>query len=231
MRPTELRATGAFVVAAGILGAMCLARGTAGLEASKPAAYLDAGSSAIGAIPYRSAGWIGADVEAQAPAVQLLRPNKLLQRRYIEDSGGEGFSLLVVHCSDARDMQGHYPPICYPAHGWILTSTEIADFAMGAISTPCRVYHLSRVKDGVPQEMTILNFFVVPSQTEALAADMKALDRASASLSRSGMGAAQLQLIVAGSVPSAEMVELMERIVPSLEPAVWTIVNGSAGND
>lgn len=214
-----------FVVAAGLLVAMIVAGGVTGKAKGSSAEYLAAVSEGIGAIPYRIGGWIGADVEAQAPAVRLLKPNKLLQRRYLSDTGADGFSLLVVHCSDVRDMQGHYPPMCYPASGWTLDAVTPADFAMGAISTPCRIYSLLRLRDGVAQYMTILNFFVVPSQTESLAPDMGALNRAASSLTRSGLGAAQVQLIMAGDVAPDRILKLMEEIAPSLEPAIWKVVN------
>ncbi len=225
MAQGTFKSVSTFVIAAGLLVAMIVSGGLGVKAAGSSEAYLAAVADGIGAIPYRIGRWIGADVEAQAPAVRLLKPNKLLQRRFMSDSGEEGFSLLVVHCSDVRDMQGHYPPMCYPASGWTLDATTPADFAMGAISTPCRIYSLSRLRDGAEQQMTILNFFVVPSQTESLAPDMGALNRAAASLTRSGLGAAQVQLIMAGDVAPDRILKLMEEIAPSLEPAIWKVVN------
>ena len=28
-------------------------------------------------------------------------------------------SFLLVQCRDARDLQGHWPPVCYRGQGWV----------------------------------------------------------------------------------------------------------------
>ena len=193
-------------------------------------AYFDGVSDAIAAIPYRIGSWIGADVEAQEPAVRLLRPNKLMQRRFLKTDGSSAFSLLFVHCSDARDMQGHYPPVCYPAHGWVINRAERAEFALGTDRVPSTVYHLSALRQGDERTMTILNFFAVPSEQDSLAADMAAVNRASATSARSGLGAAQIQLIVTGHVSVEEMTELAEEVGAAIEPPIRKVIHG-VGND
>lgn len=189
-------------------------------------AYFDGVAAAIAGIPYRIGPWIGADVEAQAPAIKLLRPNKLLQRRYLTSDGSSSFSLLLVHCSDARDMQGHYPPVCYPAHGWVIDESERTEFVLGPSRIPSMVYRLSSIRQGEERTMTILNFFAVPSGGESLAADMAAVNRASATTARSGLGAAQFQLIVPGRVPSDEMTRLMQEVGPAIEPPIRKVIHG-----
>lgn len=189
-------------------------------------AYLSAVYRSLTDVPYRIGDWIGVDVEVQAPAIQLLRPNKLLQRRYTTGDGGSAFSLLIVHCSDARDMQGHYPPVCYPAHGWSSLGTAHTSFALGQTAVPCTVYRFFTDRGGSEYRMTILNFFAVPSLEQSLAADMSAVNRAAASSRRSGLGAAQFQLILAGDATPEDMTHLMQEIGPAIEPAVWRIVHG-----
>ncbi|MFW6061969.1 MAG: exosortase-associated EpsI family protein, partial [Planctomycetota bacterium] len=72
----------------------------------------------IANIPYTIGDWKGEDVSVPRSAVELLQPNALCSRQYRNQKTGQVLSLLVVHCRDARDMTGHYPPVCYPAHGW-----------------------------------------------------------------------------------------------------------------
>jgi hypothetical protein len=57
--------------------------------------------------------WVGEDLLALlAPEAQeLLRPNAIFNRRY-EQGRQRWVHVLIVHCSDARDMIGHYPPVC-----------------------------------------------------------------------------------------------------------------------
>jgi hypothetical protein len=214
-----------------LLGAMVVRgveRSSTGVPDQK---YFDEVASAVARIPYRIGEWIGADVEAQAPAIALLRPNKLVQRRYTTTDGKPVFSLLFVHCLDARDMQGHYPPICYPAHGWIVRTSEPAQFVLMGASVPARVYGMTQVREGERENMTILNFFVVPSDEQQLAPDMEAVNRASAASARSWLGAAQVQVIVAGEASVEEMSRIASEISPAIEPAIHSLMQGTETDD
>ena len=77
--------------------------------------------------------------------------------------------LLVVHCSDARDMHGHYPPICYPAHGW--SSADRGEpsectVRVGHRDLRMRIYNFRRSSEvGSTQRLRILNVFQLPDGT------------------------------------------------------------------
>jgi hypothetical protein len=71
-------------------------------------------------IPKAIGDWSGVDVGVPAAAGRMLHPNAMCSRRYRYGQNGPSVDLLVIHCSDARDMGCHYPPVCYPAHGWKL---------------------------------------------------------------------------------------------------------------
>ncbi|MDY7108295.1 MAG: exosortase-associated EpsI family protein, partial [Planctomycetota bacterium] len=75
-------------------------------------------AAAMEGVPFFVGDWVGEDEAVPREAQKLLRPNAILSRRY-RRPGGTWLHLLVVHCSDARDMLGHYPPICYPSAGWV----------------------------------------------------------------------------------------------------------------
>lgn len=194
-------------------------------DAGRDQAYLTAVSDAIASIPYRIGPWIGKDMEPQAPAIELLKPNHLLQRRYVRSDGSTMFSLLFVHCSDARDMQGHYPPICYPAQGWVISSSEQRSFRLGSTTVPAVVYQLTGIRSHQERRMTILNFFVVPSDSEPFTPDMSGVNRASAASARSFLGAAQVQLILHEQVPAERITTLMEELAPAIEPAVRKVID------
>ncbi len=231
MPQPDLRTARAVIPAVIVLVAMLALGIERPRSARDDSAYLAAVYQAITDIPYRIGAWIGVDVEAQAPAIQLLRPNKLLQRSYMTADGASAFSLLFIHCSDARDMQGHYPPVCYPAHGWTIVDSTRTVCALGQSAVPCVVYRCSAVHNGEELRMTILNFFAVPSHAQALAADMSAVNSAAASTSRSGLGAAQIQLILPRDAQPDELVRLMQEIGPAIEPAVWRVIHGVAVRD
>ncbi len=76
--------------------------------------------------------WVGHDSEISPAAYKLLRPNVHVQRAFRfepdgePDSGyagparGEQVSFLLVQSKDTRDINGHYPPICYPGQGYVI---------------------------------------------------------------------------------------------------------------
>ncbi|MDX2116375.1 MAG: exosortase-associated EpsI family protein [Planctomycetota bacterium] len=227
MRRQDARSLWSFGAGALVLGSM-IALGHRGRAPDVDStAYFAQAAEAISRIPYRIEGWVGADVEAQAPAVQLLRPNKLLQRRYISTDVEREFVLLFVHCADARDMQGHYPPICYPAHGWTLVDRIPAEFKAGSSLLPGTVYRLETVRQGEKRHMSILNFFAMPGAAQGIAPDMEAVNRASASSATSVLGAAQVQLVLQHEATPPELTELMATVFPAIEPAVWSVVRGN----
>ena len=85
------------------------------------AAYHACAKAAIDEFPYVIGYWTGSDQEVPKAAVNLLRPNALVSRHYVNHPpGGRGYiwaDLLISQCADSRDMTGHYPPICYPSSG------------------------------------------------------------------------------------------------------------------
>src|ERR1051325_5640374 len=55
-------------------------------------------------------------------AMQLLKPNAHAYRVYTTPDCQ--FQFLLIQCRDAQDMGGHYPPVCYPASGWVAVMDE-----------------------------------------------------------------------------------------------------------
>src|SRR5438874_3470755 len=76
----------------------------------------------------------GLDTAADIPkeATTLLKPNKILNRRYtdvsVENVGKNSASLLIVQCRQSGDMLGHYPPNCYPSSGHEMTYRQERDW-------------------------------------------------------------------------------------------------------
>jgi len=120
---------------------------------------------AVDEAPYLiSDRWAGQSVKVTPAARQMLRPNAILSRRFSRIDSNLSVSLLFVHCMDARDMQGHYPPICYPSAGWSQGPVDDAQIDLGCRSLPVRLYTFTRneqQRDGAG--LRVLNFFVLPS--------------------------------------------------------------------
>ncbi|TVQ61642.1 MAG: exosortase-associated EpsI family protein [Phycisphaerales bacterium] len=184
----------------------------------------------IEAMPYRIGRWIGQDAEVQEAATMLLRPNKILQRRYVDPVTQQAVSVLVVHCGDARDMNGHYPPVCYPAHGWLMQRRAQASVPVGRSLLPAMRYEFTRPeevggslnRDG----MVVANLFVLPGLGGEVVLDMSAVERVARSAERSGLGAAQVQVITPASMPDDERDEVHRAFFSALEPVIRTIRAG-----
>jgi hypothetical protein len=218
-------------VSAVLLSVLCLY----GLGVRRPPAdarYLARVASAIDAIPYRIGPLVGTDATPTPAAVRLLRPNRILERRYADPRTGHALTLLLVHCADVHDMLGHYPPVCYPAHGWIAGPASTTDIAMGEVGgggSPCEaaIYEFSRSGDEIEQRMTVMSFFILPGPDGGLiAADMDALARAARSPGAAGLGAAQVQFITPGPLSTVPGDGLAELVLHAIEPSIRTIAAG-----
>jgi hypothetical protein len=157
-----------------------LAEARTHVQPSEAAPHLQRCASAIAAFPYvidtPNGSWTGKDTEMPTPAIQLLRPNAILSREYINQQRKLVVEFLIVNCSDARDLQGHYPPNCYPAQG----ESELMD------ERRFRIWHLPHMdvggmeyhfaaKSPTDNGQVVYNFFVMPL-VPALTVSHKELD-------------------------------------------------------
>lgn len=192
-------------------------------------AYLQSVRDSMERIPYRIGRWVGTDAEPQPAAERLLRPNKILQRRYTDPTSGRTVSLLVVHCGDVRDMLGHYPPICYPAHGWTPAGdAERASLPMDETALPATRYTYRRLSGSSEQRLYILNFFIIPDGNRTILANMEELRDASRMTWRRGLGAAQVQLLTSWRPSPEEEAEIAETFLRSIRPAIRAIAQEAA---
>lgn len=168
------------------------------------APYHEAARAAIALIPRQAGPWIGADADVPEPAQRLLRPNAILARRFTRTDPPASASLVVVQCRDTRDLIGHYPPVCYPAHGWIAGGVDDLDLLVDGDATPVRRYVFTRSSWGRESRLVVYSFFVIPGQGRERGMD--AVGRAAADYSRRHFGAAQVQVVFAD--PPAELDEL-----------------------
>lgn len=168
-------------------------------------------AAAVDKIPYQSGVWLGADIPVTPAATDLLKPNKLIQRRYQNAETGEWFELLVVHCGDVRDMIGHYPPVCYPAHGWKLDSRATTKIEIDNAATDAALYSLSRNENLSRDAIDIVNFFVLPStKGPAIGSELAFIQEAGRYYQRARLGAAQVQVITLESMPEARREEAVK---------------------
>lgn len=180
----------------------------------------------VDAIPYKIGPWVGDDVAPPPSAVKMLKPNAILERRFVEPATGRTFSLLVVHTEEARDMQGHWPPNCYPANGWELLDTRDSTIELDGMLIPVKDYAFRRMMDGFERRMNVMGFFIVPEEDAGFLTSYKAMVTAGQRRSTAGLGAAQIQLISGDEFTAVERRELAQQFLQAIEPLIHTIAGG-----
>ncbi len=213
------------LMTAGLLPALAIMFPNSARVDSATLSKLEAVRQAVMAVPYRVGRWTSTKIDIPAAAIELLHPNAILSRRFEPIDGGPSISLLLVHCTDARDMGGHYPPNCYRSAGWELVSSRRDSLTLKEKDLPVAVYMFSRFNDiGLETRIRILNVFVLPdgSSTPELNDIRKLADRVTVA----SLGVAQLQIVssltISDETALSEANELLEAL-PGLLRAlnVW----------
>lgn len=173
-------------------------------------------------LPMRMGDWVGEDTPVPQAAITLLRPNVILSRRYTNFVTGRTASVLLTQCADARDMAGHYPPICYPNQGWILQGRELHQWSVDNLMIDGTTYRFLRSPQS-PAGIAVRNFMMLPDGSTA--ADMDAV-RKSTSVRRRFYGAGQVQVICDAGVPEQEQDEIFASLVRGHVPLINTVLAG-----
>jgi hypothetical protein len=135
-------------------------------------------------------------VPSDRAAVELLKPNVLIQRQYRNGATNQEMSFLLDQCPDAQTMQGHYPPVCYPNLGMEQTERKAVTLTMkdkagaGVLIPAVEYIFIDRTRDS---QSMIFNFFILPNGQYA--EEMWEVDEAAKDYTRRFYGAAQTQFV------------------------------------
>lgn len=200
-----------------------------GFSLKRPAGvqeYLADVRETVQAIPFRIDGWNGRRVPATPSVRRLLRPNVIFQRQYTDDEG-RSIALLIVHCGNVRDMDGHYPPICYPGRGWDLLDTSDREIMVGDTTVTARDYSFVREQALQKRSLLVTQFFVLPDEGRQTHVSIKALQAASRSPVAAGLGAGQIQIVTDEDVDPSSWDEILETFVSECLPVIEAIGEGA----
>jgi hypothetical protein len=157
-------------------------------------------------------GWTRVDLDVPGAAVALLKPNKLICREYRKS--GRQFQFLFIQCQDARDMGGHYPPVCYPASGWVKSADpRYMTWTINGKSIIGMEYQFTGSYEGQPITRTVDNLLILPRGNDCYVRGMGEIREAAADYLRQFYGAAQIQLIFDGAVPENERREIFAQLI------------------
>ena len=206
---------------------LILALGVTAMSRPGPAEaepYHDHVAQIASTIPYRIGEWVGTDQELPREAYELLQPNVLFSRRYENQQTGEWATFLLIHCKDARDLAGHYPPICYPAHGWSQDDTEPMHENINGLEITGYQYRFSYHQPQGISRMVIRNFMVMPDGR--ILPDIRGVRRAAADYTSRFYGAAQIQLVTSDRMTERRRSEVFQQIVGANLDVVEAIRGG-----
>ena len=177
--------------------------------------------AAESSIPFSFGPWIGRDVPPIAGTEDILHPNVLVQRDYENMRTGERVSVLFVQSPDARDLLGHFPPVCYPAHGLVPGPALAMEAEVEGHLIPHMRYTFSRTDIEAASAIVVDAFLVVPGG--GIVRDMASVDRAAADTRRRHLGAAQFQVVTDASLPSARRDEIFREVVGRTLPLLLSL--------
>jgi hypothetical protein len=184
----------------------------------------------IASYPYYVGTWVGQEEEVTQAAVQLLRPNIILSRRYTNTSGQGAaphgsFQMLIVQCRDSRDMLGHYPPVCYPAHGQTLISETPRDWIVGDLTITGTEYAFSYrdAEQGIIKRV-VYNFLIIPGR--GIARNMNAVMSAAEDYQERYYGAAQFQLVFSGRLSQKDRDSILQQVVGARPDIIKALMAG-----
>jgi len=181
--------------------------------------------AAIASIPYQLGGWCGQDDEVPPAASQLLRPNIILSRTYVDPTRMDRrASLLIVQCKDSRDMLGHFPPVCYPAHGMTLAAKAARDWQIGDLLITGTEYEFLQVSHERDLKMAVRNFMVVPGS--GIKRDMDGVLASAADHQARYFGAAQFQVTFSADYTPAQRDEVFAKLIGPIVPVIQTLRSG-----
>ena len=156
--------------------------------------YHDHIRAAYRSVPAHFDGWVGEDVPVPAQAVQVLAPNLMVSRRFVNVENGTEAGLMLVHCADAHDMAGHFPLRCYPAAGWELRASRPRVWNVGDLKIAGFEYDFTHppAGDGRPLAITVANALFRPAGQ--IFPDMGGMTRSIVGAGGQSSGAGQVQV-------------------------------------
>lgn len=186
------------------------------------AAYHTRVKAVVEALPVRVGDWAGEDVSVPSSATALLRPNALKARSYRRSTDNVVVTLVVVQCEDTRDMAGHYPPICFPANGWKALDTQLLhDMGGEGSQLPVTRYVFERASVFERSERYVFNLLLLPIQ--GAVNDMPDVRKAAANPQARMRGAAQIQIMLSGSVTETDQLDIVREFVRAVRPVITAV--------
>ena len=172
----------------------------------------------VAALPPRFGPWIGTDVPVPSGAQRILTPNALVCRDMRTLEGDDRATFILVHCSDVRDMLGHWPPVCYRADGWEReeeTPHEIEISLDGRPTLKALRHRFARFREeGLPERIEVWTAFLAPRSEPT--GNLDAFRARAGRRGTSSLGLAQLQVVLPSEIDEPRRDEIVRNMFADL---------------
>ena len=185
--------------------------------------------AALDTMPRQIGDWSGTDEPATRAAEALLKPNVLIQRTFRNVETGDWATLLLVQTKDAGDMNGHYPPVCYPAHGWLQQARKPIDLRVDGMTIPATQYTFELTSVDGTASMNVINFMIMPGGE--ILRGIEGVARAAADYTRYFHGAAQVQIVTPGDWSNAERMPVVKELLGANLEMIRLLHSGQAPDE
>lgn len=211
-------------LAAGMLATLGCARLVLFRPPPQADAYFKKVVAAAAATPTSFGPWVSLDVPIPPAAITMLRPNLTISRRYTNLQTGQQATLLLVQCSDARDLLGHYPPVCYVAHGYRSVAASSRDWQVEGLALQGMIYTFASNRPEDQSSMIIYDFMILPDGRTSR--DMDGIYATARDPRKRQLGAAQLQILMDPSMPESQREALFLTLVQAHRRTLDAILAG-----
>jgi len=214
--------------------AFFIAFGYAFGKSGVPSSVMDARSAAVALalddVPLRHRGWVAELAPYPAEAQEILHTRALRAWRFTELGTGRAALLGIVYCGDVRDMNGHYPPVCYPSQGWRRATEAETDVPveLEGRSFSARLWRFEMIApDGSTRRISVVAFFIYPEG--APTSDVASIGERAGRRADSQLGVAQMQLVMDGWPDAREVERLASDLLPVVPSGTLRQLRGSSG--
>lgn len=176
------------------------------------------------AVPRHIGPWVGQDVRVPAQALSLLKPNVMISRHYLNVEDGATAGLMLVHCSDAHDMAGHFPLRCYPADGWALRSSAPRDWTVDGLKLTGTEYEFVEDDEAGRGQRHIFVANCLFRPGGQVLRDMNALARSIVGAGGESTGAGQMQVYFDADVPRERRDAAVRTLIAGYRPVLDAIL-------
>jgi Protein of unknown function (DUF3485) len=175
-------------------------------------------------LPSHFDSWMGDDIPVPTGALNMLHPNVLISRKFRHVMTGEEFTFLLVQVHDARDLLGHFPPVCYPGQGWVLGSANSIDWNGEGMKLGGMEYLFNRDRLDGAASIVVDNFFLLPNGS--CCRNMDQVENEAEDRRQKLFGAAEVQFLFDVRIPEDRRRQIIEHFLAFQSPVFDAILRG-----